>query len=52
MDSILWKELKKKDELTVCRKCKKKIWLYWYLDREGGERGKKVMDLCAPCFFK
>ncbi len=29
----IWYNLKRKDELTYCKRCGKKIWKFWYSDK-------------------
>lgn len=45
----IWKILEAEDELTHCKKCKKKIWKYWHVDSNkiSGE-----MEICGPCLNK
>ena len=45
-ESVL-KELEKKDEVMVCRKCGRRVWKYWM--KTGME--KDVGEFCAPCLF-
>jgi len=44
----VWKELERKGELSHCKKCHKKIWLYWFTDKL---YSKDEMHICAPCMF-
>jgi len=44
----IWYNLKRKDELTYCKRCGKKIWKFWYSDKL---YSKDAMTLCAPCYF-
>ena len=57
----VWKDLEKKDELTHCETCGKKIWKYWHVVdsyykkkklKEKSEDGFPEMTKCGPCFFK
>ena len=49
MNLDIWKELERKDELTNCEECGKKMWIFWHTDSNMVTGG---MRRCAPCHFK
>jgi len=49
-----WTEIKK-EEITHCKICGKKIWKFWHkrIERynDGTLKDAPEMDTCAVCFF-
>lgn len=47
----IWNILQEKEELGECKKCGKKIYIYWR-KKKAWETNYKKMDLCSPCYNK